>query len=140
MRQPVIYGRLEGAIILLASLAFYLHLHFSFIWFVVLLFAFDISMVGYLINTRIGAHIYNLVHSLIAPPLWLLLGAITSNHLAIGLGLIWLSHIGLDRALGYGLKFPGSFSETHLGHIGKGKQASRNSYKRSNPGQSPGQG
>jgi len=122
MKQPVIYERLEGATIVVASLAFYLHLQFSLIWFVILLFAFDISMIGYLINSRIGAHVYNLAHSLIAPPLVLLMGAVTGSRLAIGLGLIWFSHIGLDRVLGYGLKFPTSFSKTHLGHIGKQKQ------------------
>lgn len=29
-------------------------------------------------------------------------------------GLIWISHIGLDRMLGYGLKYPTSFAFTHI--------------------------
>jgi hypothetical protein len=29
-----------------------------------------------------------------------------------------MAHIGLDRALGYGLKLPDDFRHTHLGTIG----------------------
>jgi len=31
--------------------------------------------------------------------------------------LIWLAHIGIDRALGYGLKYPTFFRDTHLQHV-----------------------
>jgi hypothetical protein len=34
-------------------------------------------------------------------------------------GLIWIAHIGFDRALGYGLKYPTGFGDTHLGRIGR---------------------
>jgi hypothetical protein len=38
--------------------------------------------------------------------------------LAGPLALIWLAHIGIDRALGYGLKYASGFGFTHLGRIG----------------------
>jgi len=31
--------------------------------------------------------------------------------------LIWLAHIGFDRALGFGLKYPTHFKDTHLQHV-----------------------
>jgi hypothetical protein len=33
---------------------------------------------------------------------------------------VLLTHIGLDRTLGYGLKLPTDFRDTHLGRIGRG--------------------
>ena len=40
---------------------------------------------------------------------------------AIHMAAIWTAHIAMDRALGYGLKLPTGFTDTHLGRIGKGK-------------------
>jgi hypothetical protein len=34
-------------------------------------------------------------------------------------GVIIFAHSSLDRALGYGLKFSDSFTNTHLGRIGR---------------------
>jgi hypothetical protein len=33
------------------------------------------------------------------------------------MALIWLAHIGMDRMLGYGLKYSGGFKDTHLGRL-----------------------
>ncbi len=41
-----------------------------------------------------------------------------SSPLAGKLALIWMTHISMDRALGYGLKFPGDFKFTHLQSCG----------------------
>ena len=38
---------------------------------------------------------------------------------AVAGSLIWLAHIGMDHALGYGLKYASGFAVTHLGRIGK---------------------
>jgi hypothetical protein len=32
----------------------------------------------------------------------------------VQIALIWLAHLGLDRMLGYGLKYPTEFNDTHL--------------------------
>jgi len=34
---------------------------------------------------------------------------------------ILIAHVGMDRMLGYGLKLPSSFQDTHLGRIGRGR-------------------
>ena len=118
MKQPVLYQRLESALIFIASLYFYLHLHFNLIWFVILLLSIDVFIVGYLFSKFTGAFIYNLGHTYIIPALILVFGTVTGTSLLIALGLIWSAHIGMDRAFGYGLKFNTGFQDTHLGHIG----------------------
>lgn len=81
--------------------------------------AFDVSMVGYVLNNRVGAVCYNLVHAYVVPSV-LLLSYVLSGSLWVGfLGLLWAFHVAGDRILGYGLKFTSSFQDTHLGKIGK---------------------
>lgn len=113
------YQRVESAAIFFASLYLFWFLDFSLLVFALLLFVFDIFMVGYLFNSRLGAYVYNLGHSMILPPILFVIGYATDNRLLIGFSLIWFAHIGLDRGLGYGLKFTSGFKDTHLGHIGK---------------------
>jgi hypothetical protein len=36
----------------------------------------------------------------------------------IQIALIWAAHVGIDRALGLGLKYTAGFGITHLGRIG----------------------
>lgn len=83
----------------------------------------DISMLGYLAGPRIGATSYNAAHSYLAPALaWLLLQAIAPDW-ADPVALIWVAHIGVDRMLGYGLKYRDSFRRTHLSIIGPRRSA-----------------
>lgn len=76
-------------------------------------------MVGYLANSKAGALTYNIGHSLIGPALLVAVYIATSNQIVLFASLIWLFHILVDRALGYGLKHTTSFNHTHLGTIGK---------------------
>lgn len=74
-------------------------------------------MLGYLINVRVGAALYNLVHTEVGP---LLLGAVAVSenwHNTLLFAIIWMAHIGLDRMLGYGLKYPTFFKDTHLQRV-----------------------
>ncbi|MCU1586822.1 MAG: conserved rane protein of unknown function, partial [Frankiales bacterium] len=77
------------------------------------------SAVGYARSTRTGAAFYNLAHSYPAPALLGAVAVATSDHLWQAVALVWLAHIGMDRALGYGLKYDDSFKHTHLGSIGR---------------------
>jgi hypothetical protein len=115
----ITYQRIEGAAIFMAALYLFRHLHFSLFWLVFPILVIDISMLGYLINNQVGAHIYNIGHSYLLPAALLLLGVITEGRLAMGFAIIWIAHIGIDRALGFGLKLPGGFQDTHLGKIGR---------------------
>lgn len=98
---------------------FYIISDYSVLWFVILLFSFDLSMLGYIYNSKIGAYTYNFVHNFALPLLLFLVGFIFEIQWLQGFTLIWMAHIGLDRALGFGLKFESGFKDTHLGRIGK---------------------
>lgn len=80
----------------------------------------DISMVGYLINPRYGAAAYNLVHHKAVALALFMAGMLAGMPLLAFSGSVLLGHTCLDRVLGYGLKYPDSFSHTHLGNIGRG--------------------
>ena len=85
-----------------------------------LLIAPDLSMVGYLAGPRLGALTYNLAHNLVVALAVLAIGwFVPVAPLALA-GAILLAHVGMDRTLGYGLKLPTDFRDTHLGRIGRG--------------------
>ncbi len=90
-------------------------------WFIVLILTPDIGMLGYAVNNRTGALIYNLFHHRGIAVLVYLSGIyFVQDPLALA-GVILFSHASMDRIFGYGLKYPASFSQTHLGIIGKSK-------------------
>src|SRR5262249_54036454 len=109
--------RLEGVLLLLLSLAAYHQLSGNWILFAVLLLVPDISMFGYLLNVRIGAVIYNIGHTL---AISLIAGAVavfTHTDALLPFVFIWTAHIAMDRMLGYGLKYPTYFRDTHLQRV-----------------------
>jgi hypothetical protein len=89
-------------------------------WVYALLFlAPDVSFLGYLAGPRAGAFIYNAAHSYMAPVALMTSGFGLDSPLTLSIAMIWLAHIGFDRALGYGLKYAAGFGFTHLGRIGR---------------------
>jgi len=106
--------QIEGAAVLALSLYAYHWQHGGWGMFALLFLVPDVSMLGYLANPRAGATAYNSAHTYIGP---LLLGIYSiAAHVptALLLALIWIAHIGFDRLLGYGLKYPARFKDTHL--------------------------
>lgn len=79
----------------------------------------DLFMVGYLGGTRLGAAAYNAGHSYFLPAIVSVIAVWSHSSLGLALGLLWFAHIGMDRAMGYGLKYSDSFAHTHLGAIGR---------------------
>ena len=111
--------RLEWAAAFSAAVALYAHAGFSWPLFALLILAPDLAMLAYLGGPRAGAAAYNLVHTYaLALPL-ALAGFWLASPIASALGLIWIAHIGVDRMLGYGLKYASGFADTHLGRIGR---------------------
>jgi hypothetical protein len=104
----------------LVAVCVLLYAKFGSAWwlFIVLLLAPDIGMSGYVRSTRIGATTYNLMHTYVPPAILVAVGVLTTSTVAWSIGLIWFAHIGMDRALGYGLKYEDAFEHTHLGFIG----------------------
>ena len=106
--------QLEGATLLVGSLVAFSTTHRSW-WLVPLVFFLpDLFMAGYLGGTRIGANVYNLAHSTPLPALIVGYGWSQHRPLLLALGLVWLGHIGMDRLLIFGLKYPDHFQQTHL--------------------------
>jgi len=110
--------RMEGLLVLAAAAFFYFSNGYSLGMFLLLLLVPDVFMVGYIINNKIGAYLYNFAHTYTTPLLLLLAGntILVNNNLTM-ISLIWLAHIGMDRMLGYGLKYQSGFKDTHIQKI-----------------------
>mgnify|MGYP001213402097 FL=1 len=112
---------LEEAALLLLSVFLFSQLHFAWWWFPALLLLPDIGMIGYLINPKMGAFTYNLLHHRLIASLLSVYAIMYDNDLCKLTAIILFAHISMDRIFGYGLKFNDSFFNTHLGKIGKNK-------------------
>ena len=101
------------------ALSFYIYIQLDFpIWlFFALLFVPDITMAGYALNNKIGAHLYNFGHSFVFPLLLLLSYFYFLKDYLLIVSIIWFAHIFMDRLLGFGLKYQDSFHHTHIQRI-----------------------
>jgi hypothetical protein len=107
--------RAEGAAALAAAVWAYGQTGQGWWLFALLILVPDITMLGYLHGARLGATVYNLGHTYLAPLALLAVGWAAALPLVVGVALIWVAHIGMDRAVGYGLKYAHGFKATHLG-------------------------
>ena len=110
--------RLEGVAAFVAGLAMYGWLGGPWLIVLPLLLVPDLSAIGYLRDPRLGAFTYNVVHNWALGLAVLGVGRATDSAPIAIAGAVLIAHVGMDRALGYGLKLPTSFQDTHLGHIG----------------------
>jgi len=111
--------RLEGLALATVGLVGQIWLGTGWWAFVLAAIAPDLSILAYLGGRRLGSVLYNLVHVTPGP---LVLGALAfsaGDRLLGSFALAWLLHIGIDRALGHGLKYASGFHDTHLGRIGR---------------------
>lgn len=116
---PRLMLRLEGAALAAAAVVLYSRTGASWWLFAVLALAPDLSFLGYLANSRTGAAVYNAAHTTLAPIALALVGLLAAAPICIAVALVWLTHIGADRLLGYGFKYDAGFGFTHLGRIGR---------------------
>jgi hypothetical protein len=107
----------EGAAVFLAATLLYFHGDHPWWLYLVLALAPDLSMLGYLGGARVGAATYDAAHTYVLPAALAALGVVTDSDTAVAIGLIWAAHIGVDRAVGYGLKYPSGFKDTHLQRV-----------------------
>jgi hypothetical protein len=111
--------RLEGLTLFAGMVLLYAVWGGSWWLFAVLFLVPDLSFLAYLAEAKTGAIVYNAAHSYLAPVALMTLGFGLAEPLTLSIAMIWLAHIGIDRALGYGLKYEAGFGYTHLGRIGK---------------------
>ena len=127
MAAPSVRGwlRLEGAAAFVAGLVLYGWLGGPWLAVIPFLLVPDLSAIGYVRGPRLGALTYNAVHNW-ALGLAVLGVALTTTSAPIALaGAVLIAHVGMDRAVGYGLKLPTSFQDTHLGRMGHEKGDAR---------------
>jgi hypothetical protein len=111
--------RLEGLALFAGMTLLYAVWGGSWWVYVILILVPDLSFAAYLAGPQFGAMVYNAAHSYLAPMALNVIGFAGNEPLILSIAMIWLAHIGIDRALGYGLKYSTGFGFTHLGRIGK---------------------
>jgi len=116
-RLPRALLHAEGLAVGVAAVVLYFDQGYGWILLVVLVLAPDLSALGYLAGPEVGAVAYDAAHTYVGPVVLGVVGIVADADAAVQASLIWLAHIGVDRALGYGLKYPTSFGDTHLQRV-----------------------
>jgi uncharacterized protein DUF4260 len=116
-RVPRVLLHAEGLAVAVAAIALYFYADYPWWLLVALVLAPDLSMIGYLAGLTVGAAAYDAAHTYSFPIALAAIGVIADAALTVQLGLIWFTHIGVDRAIGYGLKYPSGFKDTHLQRV-----------------------
>jgi hypothetical protein len=108
--------RLEAAFVLAVALIGYAGLHGSWLYFALLFFVPDVSLLGYMAkgNGRLAASFYNVVHCYALPLAAGLIAWRFGSVLGERLAIIWVAHIAFDRFVGAGLKYAQGFKPTHI--------------------------
>lgn len=119
LRPVDILLRIEWIVVAVAAIFGFSLAGGSWKLFLLLILVPDLTMLGYLAGPRVGALAYNALHVLVWPAVLIMAGVLLPQQLALQVGLIWLAHIAVDRAMGYGLKLSTGFRDTHLGRIGR---------------------
>jgi hypothetical protein len=117
--NPQQFLRLEGVAVFAAALGAYVAVDGRLWVLLALALAPDLAMLGYLAGPRVGSRLYNAVHTYVAPLALAGVGVLAAAPLLTSVALVWAAHIGADRTLGYGLKYPTGFGDTHLGAKGE---------------------
>jgi Domain of unknown function (DUF4260) len=116
-RLPRLLLHTEGVAVAAATVVLYFHAGYPWWLLLALALAPDLSMLGYLGGPRVGAQAYDAAHTYVLPVALATAGVLGDAERAVQIGLIWLAHIGIDRALGYGLKYPSAFEDSHLQRV-----------------------
>lgn len=95
--------------------------HITFAWLIPAFFIPDIFAIGFLVNNKMGTLFYNFSHHKLVAILLFAFGVYFSSTALKQAGIISYAHSSFDRAIGYGLKYLGNPSKTHLGYICKEK-------------------
>ncbi len=114
---PGMFLRLEGLSIFIGMIVLYAYFGYSWWIFALCLLVPDVAIAAYLINKQAGALAYNIVHSYVIPLILVITCLIGEVPIGLQIGLIWLAHIGMDRCVGYGLKYTTNFNDTHLARV-----------------------
>lgn len=112
----------EELVMLLLSIFLLWNSDATWYWYMLVLLGPDISMLGYLVNDKVGAALYNVFHHKGVAILLFMAGMYLSLDLLLRIGVVLFGHASLDRMAGYGLKYNKGFAFTHLEVIGRYKK------------------
>src|SRR2546427_5365719 len=115
--KPKLLLHLEGGATAALAVLLYVRSGGGWLLFAVLILAPDLSMFGYVLGPRLGSAVYNAVHNLVLPFALGAAGLLLASQPTVWVALIWTAHIGADRLLGFGLKYPTEFKDTHLARV-----------------------
>jgi hypothetical protein len=121
-RHVQVFLRLEGLAAAVVSALFYARTGANWWLFAALWLLPDLSMLGYLGGPKLGARIYNAIHTYVTPATLAASAILLKSPALLPIAFVWINHIGVDRLLGYGLKYPHGFAFTHLGRPGKRRE------------------
>jgi hypothetical protein len=116
-RLPRVLLGVEGAAVAGMAIAVYFWAGYPWWLLLVLALAPDLSFLGYAAGPRVGATVYDIAHTYVLAVPLAAIGVIADVEVAVQIGLVWIAHIGIDRAVGYGLKYPTRFKDTHLQRV-----------------------
>ena len=108
---------LEGLSVFISSIAAYWYIGGNWWLFGLLLLSPDLVFIIYAMNKVAGTHAYNVLHSYSLPVALGIISLIVGWQLGLTLAIIWFAHIGMDRTVGYGLKYISDFKDTHLQRV-----------------------
>lgn len=109
--------KLELASLVILSVWLFSQLELSWWLYPVLFLVPDIGMIGYIINSKLGAWTYNLTHHLGLATILVMVGVIVGVQVIELAGIVMLGHSAFDRLFGFGLKYEDGFKHTHLGWL-----------------------
>ena len=116
-RMPYKMLRLEGLVVMICALIATIYVKTHWLLIIGGFFFFDISLLGYKINPKIGAICYNIGHTFSIPVVLLLIAFILSIPILMSISFLWIGHIAYDKMLGFGLKYQSNFNDTYLQQI-----------------------
>ena len=115
--RPSIVLRLDGLALAVVAMLLYRELGTAWWIFAVAFLVPDLVLAAYLAGPRIGAMLYNLVHTYVWGAGLFGLGLLSARSALMAVGLIWVTHVAVDRVLGLGLKYPEGFRTTHMQRV-----------------------
>lgn len=114
------WQKIEGLLAFLSAFGLALAFGQGTSWwiFALLLIVPDLSVLGYLFGSKVGAFVYNFFHSYgLGLAVVALAFTTAASSIWVIAGLMIVAHVGIDRSMGYGLKDETGFKDTHLGRL-----------------------
>jgi len=97
------------------------NLHLS-VWIcLIIFFSPDISMLGYLVNAKVGAISYNIFHHKAIAIAAVGMGFFMKIEVLMVIGILLFAHSSFYGMMGYGLTFLSCFNDTYIGKLKKDK-------------------